>query len=137
MEQLRSEFHLDEPLHVQLWLFLSGAVQGDLGYDLAPRYWGRGYATEAARAIVRFGFEELGLHRIWSWCIADNVASARVMEKVGMRLEGRQRDKERFKGRWWDRLLYAILEDEWRAGQARALTTCPGGYDDLAQGRTI
>jgi ribosomal-protein-alanine N-acetyltransferase len=90
------------------------AHEGDIGYELAPQHWGRGYATEAARAIVRFGFEELGLHRIWSWCIADNVASARVMEKVGMRLEGRQRDKERFKGRWWDRLLYAILEDEWR-----------------------
>jgi RimJ/RimL family protein N-acetyltransferase len=93
-----------------------GAHEGDIGYELDPDHWGRGYATEAARAIVRFGFAELGLHRIWSWCVADNVGSARVLEKLGMRLEGRQRHKERFKGRWWDRLLYAILEDEWRAG---------------------
>jgi RimJ/RimL family protein N-acetyltransferase len=90
------------------------ALQGDIGYELSPKHWGRGYATEAARAIVRFGFTELKLYRIWSWCIADNVGLARVLEKVGMRLEGRLRDKEYLKGRWWDTLLYAILEHEWR-----------------------
>ena len=79
---------------------------------------GRGYATEAARAIVRFGFIKLCLHRIWSWCIAENAGSARVLAKVGMRLEGRLRDKEYFRGRWWDTLLYAMLEQEWRE-QAR------------------
>jgi len=92
-----------------------GAHEGDIGYELDPNHWGRGYATEAARAIVRFGFTELGLHRIWSRCIAENLGSARVLEKVGMRLEGRQREKEHFEGRWWDTLLYAILKDEWRA----------------------
>jgi RimJ/RimL family protein N-acetyltransferase len=92
----------------------AGAHQGDIGYELSPQHWGQGYATEAARAIVRFGFAELKLHRVWSWCIADNVGSARVLQKVGMRLEGRLCDKEYFKGRWWDTLLYAILEDEWR-----------------------
>jgi len=91
-----------------------GAHEGEIGYEVAPRHWGRGFGTEAARAMVRFGFAELGLHRISSWCVADNLASARVLEKVGMRLEGRLRHKERYKGRWWDTLLYAILEDEWR-----------------------
>jgi RimJ/RimL family protein N-acetyltransferase len=90
--------------------------EGDIGYELAPQHWGKGYATEAARAMLDFGFRELGLHRISSWCIADNVASARVLERLGMKLEGRLRQNERFKGRWWDTLLYAILEDEWRAG---------------------
>jgi RimJ/RimL family protein N-acetyltransferase len=93
-------------------LAAASAHEGDIGYELDPEHWGQGYATEAARAIVRFGFVELGLHRIWSWCIADNVGSARVLEKVGMQLEGRQRHKDRFKGRWWDRLLYAMLEDK-------------------------
>jgi ribosomal-protein-alanine N-acetyltransferase len=94
------------------------AREGDIGYELSPDHWDRGYATEAARAVVRFGFAELGLHRIWSWCVADNVGSARVLEKLGMRLEGCLRHKEYYKERWWDRLLYAILEDEWREGQA-------------------
>jgi ribosomal-protein-alanine N-acetyltransferase len=111
------------------------AHEGDIGYELDPDHWGQGYATEAARAIVRFGFTELGLHRIWSWCIADNLGSARVLEKVGMRLEGRQRDNERFKGRWWDTLLYAILEDEWRAQETDRLH--PGGRYDPAQKRSF
>jgi RimJ/RimL family protein N-acetyltransferase len=93
------------------------AHEGDIGYELSPQHWGQGYATEAARAVVQFGFTELRLHRIWASCIADNVGSARVLEKLGMRLEGRLRDKEHFKGRWWDTLLYAILDDEWHEQQ--------------------
>jgi ribosomal-protein-alanine N-acetyltransferase len=91
------------------------AHEADIGYELSPLHWGHGYATEAARAIVEFGFGELGLHRIWSWCIADNAGSARVLKRLGMRLEGRLREKEYFKGRWWDTLLFAILDCEWRA----------------------
>ena len=87
--------------------------EADIGYELAPEHWGRGYATEAALAVVSFGFRELELHRISSWCIADNSASARVLEKVGLRPEGRLRENEYFKGRWWDTLLYGVLESEW------------------------
>jgi RimJ/RimL family protein N-acetyltransferase len=58
--------------------------EADIGYELDPRSWGCGYATEAADALLAFGFRELGLHRIWAWCIAENTASARVLEKIGM-----------------------------------------------------
>ena len=88
--------------------------EADLGYELAPEYWGRGYATEAAGALVNYGFQELALDRISSWCIADNTASARVLERLGFRQEGRLRRNEYFKGRWWDTLLYALLRDEWK-----------------------
>jgi [ribosomal protein S5]-alanine N-acetyltransferase len=88
--------------------------EADIGYELAPEYWSRGYATEAALAIINFGFQMLKLHRISAWCIAANTASARVLEKVGMQLEGRLRENEYFKGRWWDTLLYGLLESEWR-----------------------
>ena len=67
--------------------------------------------------MTAFGFDELGLHRVSSWCIADNVGSARVLEKVGLSLEGRLRENERYKGRWWDTLLYAVLLPEWRSLQ--------------------
>lgn len=96
-----------------------GAREADIGYELNPEFWGRGYASEAAHAMVEYGFAELGVHRIWSWCIADNTASARVLEKLGMRQEGRLRENEYFKGRWWDTLVYGILEPEWRARQAQ------------------
>jgi [ribosomal protein S5]-alanine N-acetyltransferase len=91
----------------------ASAHEADIGYELAPDHWGHGYATEAAHAVVQFGFTELKVHRIWAWCIADNIASARVLEKLGMNLEGRLREKEYFKGRWWDTLVYGILENEW------------------------
>jgi len=87
--------------------------QGELGYELAPSWWGHGYATEAARAMLTFGFQELSLHRIWASCVARNTASARVLERLGMHREGRLREQEWFKGRWWDTLVYGILEQEW------------------------
>ena len=89
------------------------AREAHIGFELTPEHWGQGYAKEAAKAIVQFGFTDLRLHRIWSWCIADNSRSSRVLERLGMRLEGRICHKEYFKGRWWDTLRYAILEHEW------------------------
>jgi len=102
----------------------AGAREADMGYELDPRYWGQGYATEAAGAIVQFGFSQLKLHRIWSWCIAENIDSARVLEKIGMRQEGRLREKEHFKGRWWDVLLYGILAYEWHKQERSVLGSC-------------
>ena len=91
----------------------ANAFQADIGYELDPNRWNHGYATEAAHAIVDFGFSTFGLHRVWSWCVADNLASAHVLEKLGMKLEGRLREKAYFKGRWWGALIYAILANEW------------------------
>ena len=91
--------------------------EADIGYELDPRQWGKGYATEAAQALVDYGFKELGLFRLSSWCIADNTPSVRVLERLGFRQEGRLRRNEFFKGRWWDTLLYALLRDEWESLQ--------------------
>jgi ribosomal-protein-alanine N-acetyltransferase len=93
------------------------AREADIGLELDPSYWSQGYATEAAQAIMRFGFDHLNLHRIWARSNADNQAAGRVLEKLGMQLEGRLRENEYFKGRWWDTILYAILDSEWKAGQ--------------------
>jgi len=89
------------------------AVEADIGYELDPGYWNHGYATESAHAIVDFGFRRLQVHRIWAHCVADNLGSAHVLQKLGMKLEGHFREKEYYKGRWWDTLIYAILADEW------------------------
>jgi len=88
-------------------------VEANIGYEFDPKHWNHGYATEAAHAIVDFGFSHFGVHRIWADLVADNVGSAHVLEKLGMKLEGRLRDKTYFKGRWWDELIYAILVQEW------------------------
>jgi ribosomal-protein-alanine N-acetyltransferase len=87
----------------------------DLGYELSPAHWGRGYATEAARAMVDMGFRTMpGLHRIHAHCIADNEASARVLLRAGLREEARLRDHQWFKDRFWDVLLFGMLREEWR-----------------------
>jgi RimJ/RimL family protein N-acetyltransferase len=86
--------------------------EAEIGYEIAPDQWGRGYAGEAVAAIVGFGRDTLRVHRLTAWLVADNVASARVLEKNGFQLEGRLRDKEQYKGRYWDVLMYARLVGE-------------------------
>jgi RimJ/RimL family protein N-acetyltransferase len=88
--------------------------EGHIGYGLDRRFWGQGYATEAIHALLSFGFITLGLHRISSDAIAENIASVRVLEKVGMALEGRIREKYWLEARWWDSVIYGLLEHEWR-----------------------
>jgi RimJ/RimL family protein N-acetyltransferase len=89
--------------------------QGEVGYMLAPAHGGRGYATEAARELLRLGFEELGLHRITGRLDARNEPSVRVLERLGMRREAHLVENERVKGEWTSELVYALLEREWRA----------------------
>ena len=90
----------------------------ELGYELAPSCWGQGYATEAARALVEFGFAKLGLHRVFAHCVAENRASARVLERLGMRREGVFREHEFFRDRWWDAHWYGMLASEWPSGES-------------------
>jgi [ribosomal protein S5]-alanine N-acetyltransferase len=89
--------------------------EASIGYELDPLDWGKGYATEASKRLLNLGFDELGLHRIWSQVIAENLRSGRVLVRLGMRLEGRLRETEFIRDHWCDTLLYAILDHEWKA----------------------
>ena len=88
--------------------------KGDIGYILRQDLWGQGYVTEAARAMLAFGFKDLGLHRIWATCDTRNTGSYRVMEKLGMRREAHHRQDVWLQGGWRDSYLYAILQDEFK-----------------------
>lgn len=98
----------------------AGSHEAEIGFEFAAAYWGRGFASELGSEMLRFGFGELGLHRIQAHCIAENVASARVLQKLGMQQEGRLRDKQHWKGRYWDELRFGILHPEWSASQPPA-----------------
>jgi len=87
--------------------------QGEIGYILNPAHHGHGYATEAAREMLRLGFDGLNLHRITGRLDARNTASARFLEKLGMRREAHLIDNEHVKGEWASELIYAILAREW------------------------
>ena len=85
----------------------------EVGYVLNRRYWGQGYMAEAVRAIIAFGFRELGMNRIQARCDVPNIGSARVMEKVGMSFEGVLRQQLFEKGTFRDIKIYSILRSEW------------------------
>jgi RimJ/RimL family protein N-acetyltransferase len=81
-------------------------------YSIHKDHWNRGYATEALKRMIEFGFNDLSLHRIFSGCDADNIASKKVMENAGMKFESRWRKDRMRNGEWTDGLGYAILEED-------------------------
>jgi ribosomal-protein-alanine N-acetyltransferase len=89
-----------------------------LGFWIGKPYWNQGYCTEAARAVVRYGFEALELHRIYSRHFTRNPASGHVMQKIGMKHEGTLREAYKKWGRFEDIVCYAILKSEYNISSA-------------------
>ncbi len=85
---------------------------GEIYYNLLPEYWNKGYATETARALIQFGFNEMGLHKVEAGVATENVRSIRVLEKAGMTREGLRRKILPIRGEWKDNYHYAILESD-------------------------
>ena len=88
-----------------------------LGYCFARTAWGHGFATEAAREMLRFGFKSLELECVWAGCDADNHASIRVLEKIGMTLESRHREKGQAEGQGSESLMFGIRSADWSISQ--------------------
>lgn len=86
---------------------------GEFYYKFYPKYWGNGYATETAKALINFGFAQKNLHRIEAGVETTNKASVRVLEKAGMTCEGIRRKILPIRGKWKDNFHYAILEDDY------------------------
>jgi len=89
----------------------------ELGYWIGKPYWNRGYGTEAAREVLRYGFQELRLNRIHARYMPKNVASGRIMEKLGMRREGTLRQSLKRFGTFEDMIMYSILRQEYKTGR--------------------
>lgn len=93
-------------------------LRAELGYWIAIPYWGLGYCTEAGREVLRYGFQDLGLNRIFATYFSRNPASGRVMEKIGMLREGVLRGHVMKWGRYEDLVMYGILRSEWEEQSA-------------------
>ena len=94
--------------------------KGELGYGLGTDFRGKGYATEAARAITDYGFAQLKYHRVQAIVSAANPVSMQVLVRLGMKQEGRLREATENDGDWHDLLYYGVLADEWQTpAQAR------------------
>ncbi|MEI3607599.1 GNAT family protein [Pseudogracilibacillus sp. SE30717A] len=86
----------------------------EIGWVFNSKYQNRGYASEAAKALLEYGFKEMNLHRIIANCQPENIPSYRVMEKIGMRREGFFKKCIPKDNEWWDEYYYAILEEEFK-----------------------
>lgn len=99
--------------HMEFFKYF-GEHSYEIGWVFNPDYYNKGYASEAALALLKYGFEELELHRIVATCQPENVPSYRVMEKIGMRREGYFKKCIPHGDGWWDEYSYGILEEEWK-----------------------
>ena len=103
----------DSMLHLQG----TGLSEGEIGWTILPQHGGRGFATEAARAVLRLGFEHYGLRRVVANLDARNERSAALCERLGMRRESHKIGDFWSKGTWTDSYEYALLAEEWRAAR--------------------
>lgn len=97
--------------HISLQQYF-GEHTYEIGWVFNPAYQNKGYASEAAKAVLEYGFKEMNLHRIIATCQPENPPSYRVMEKIGMRREGFFKKCIPHGDEWWDEYYYAILNDE-------------------------
>jgi aminoglycoside 6'-N-acetyltransferase len=89
--------------------------QAEIGFTLARQYQGKGYATEAVSRLLDYLLGELKLHRVRAICHVENIASAKLLERLGMRREGEFIENILFKGKWSSEYWYGILQREWTA----------------------
>lgn len=111
---------------------LTSSTSAEIGYVLARRHWGRGYATELAQRLVRLAFEDLGVGRVDSTVDVENVRSMGVLEKAGLRWEALRRHHARARGRWWDAHLYSISLEDWQLSRTVPLA-CDGDLPTSSQ----
>lgn len=93
--------------------FMQKGKRADIGYFIHEAFWGRGYTTEALRAVLAYGFTEGGVYRMGCGCLAENRGSERVMQKCGMIKEGTLKEYTEHEGVLKDRVVYRLLRPEW------------------------
>jgi ribosomal-protein-alanine N-acetyltransferase len=87
--------------------------RAEMGFDLLKSHWGKGIMTEAVRALIRYGFEEMELNRIEATVDPENIRSIRLLERMGFMKEGRLRKRHFYKVRYHDELVFGILKEDW------------------------
>jgi Acetyltransferases, including N-acetylases of ribosomal proteins len=95
------------------WNFDAGFHCAEIGYELHPAYWQQGLMSEALSAVLTYGFNELGLHRIEANPLAENTSSKSLLVKLGFIYEGNLRQRHFFRGHFEDQLYFGLLKQEW------------------------
>lgn len=87
----------------------------EIGYDLLPTKWGKGYMTEALTCAIENGFEKMGLNRINAFVALGNIDSVKLLEKLGFVMEGIYREKHLFEGKYYDHYSFSLLKRDWQS----------------------
>lgn len=95
-----------------LWRWVKANRYAEIGYQMASAHWGQGLMTEALRPVVRFGFQRMDLHRIEANTDPDNLASSRILQKLGFQQEARLRENWLYNGVFTDSAIYGLLRRE-------------------------
>ena len=99
-----------ELCHLNWWDFKAGEICAHFNKN----YWNKGYSTESGKILINYCFKKLKFHKVYADTDPNNLASQRVLEKLGFKLEGRIRDRRIVKGQWIDEMDYGLLKSEWR-----------------------
>lgn len=86
--------------------------RAELGFWLLPEFWGKGYMTEAASAVLQYGFHDMELHRIYAYVEAENQNSKKILHKLGFEIEGTMKECECKNGKWIDLEIYALISSD-------------------------
>jgi ribosomal-protein-alanine N-acetyltransferase len=89
----------------------------EIGYFLHPSHWNKGYGKEVVKGLLKLGFLELNMHRIYATCDVENIGSIKVLESLGFRLEGHFKQNLYVKGQWRDNYLFALLSSEYNENE--------------------
>ena len=103
---------------VGFWRWNKPHFHAELGYEMSPKYWNKGYMTEAVRAALQFGFEHMELHRAEANIDPGNAGSRKVVEKLGFKQEAVLRQNWFYAGQFTDSLIYGLLKHEFAASMA-------------------
>lgn len=97
----------------QIWSYIEDRKSWEIGYAVLPEYQGKGYGYEATKLLLRLAFETLQAHKVVGMCNCNNLSSAKIMEKVGMKREGIFREEFFWNNQWTDQYFYSILDKEY------------------------
>jgi ribosomal-protein-alanine N-acetyltransferase len=98
--------------YIGFWRIITDHVRAEIGYALKPTVWGKGYMKEAALEVLRFGFEQLGLHSVEANVNPKNLVSAKLLKSLGFKKEGHFKENYYFDGQFFDSDIYSLLESD-------------------------
>lgn len=136
----RDELHnfaivAERQLAGSIGLMMKGDAIAEIGYWIGVPFWGRGYASEAAAELVRYGFEACNLHRVFAGHYARNPASGRVLQKIGMQYEGTLRQHVCKWGEYLDVVCYGVLREDWLSSATFTTDPTRAGDERKSAGR--